>query len=178
MRQYTPLLEQYKVAAVFAGHSEVFERSFLDQDNDGFGINYWDVGAAGDGLRGVETTFDNSFSQWTADQSEGELWNGNTLLEGGKHYGFPVNQDFVVTDFDLRRYNDRVVLRGPADNLQPIDKALCVADLNADTTVDFSDVNRVLSAFGTNDAEADANGDGVVDFGDLSIVLGAFGEGC
>jgi hypothetical protein len=83
-----------------------------------------------------------------------------------------------VTDFDLRRYNDRVVLRGPADNLQPIDKALCVADLNADTTVDFSDVNRVLSAFGTNDAEADANGDGVVDFGDLSIVLGAFGEGC
>ncbi|MFN7374853.1 MAG: hypothetical protein ACK54T_01895 [bacterium] len=111
MRIYLPLLEQFRVAGVFTGHSEVAERSFFDFDSDGYGINLWDVGMAGDGLRGVEdapgfvsggiTAWRNNlanpegqswrpnpFSQWTADQSEAEMWNGTQLLSGGKHYGF------------------------------------------------------------------------------------------
>jgi 3',5'-cyclic AMP phosphodiesterase CpdA len=111
MRIYLPLLEQYRVAGVFCGHSEVAERSFFDLDNDGYGINLWDVGMAGDGLRGVEDApgfvngnintwrsnpanaegqawRPNPFSKWTADQSEPETWNGTQLLSGGKHYGF------------------------------------------------------------------------------------------
>lgn len=102
MRVYHPLFEQHGVVAVFSGHSELFERSFVDEDADGVGVHYYDVGVSGDGLRGERRTSAgftsanlldyNAFSQWTADQSEGELWetlgNGVTrLVDGGKHYG-------------------------------------------------------------------------------------------
>src|SRR5690606_15068883 len=52
MRVINPMLEEYGVVAVFSGHDELFERSFVDEDNDGKGIMYYDVGVAGDGLRG------------------------------------------------------------------------------------------------------------------------------
>lgn len=97
MRQYHPLFETYGVAAVFSGHSEMFERSFVDEDNDGVGVHYYDVGVAGDGMRGQRTDSDgnllgyNEFSQWTADQDEAELWvevdGVPQIVEGGKHYG-------------------------------------------------------------------------------------------
>jgi len=109
MRIYAPLMEQYKVAGVFCGHSEVSEMSYFDLDGDGYGVHLWDVGAAGDGLRGVEDApgsvnssitnwrnnplsggvfVPNPFHRWSADQSEPEQWNGTQLLRGGKHYGF------------------------------------------------------------------------------------------
>ncbi|ERN42858.1 hypothetical protein KR51_00003830 [Rubidibacter lacunae KORDI 51-2] len=97
LRQYHPLFEEYSVAAVFSGHSEMFERSFVDEDNDGVGVHYYDVGVAGDGMRGERTDADgnllkyNPFSQWTADQGELELWQEvdgvPQLVSGGKHYG-------------------------------------------------------------------------------------------
>ncbi|MEL6556003.1 MAG: metallophosphoesterase [Cyanobacteria bacterium J06621_11] len=97
MRQYQSLFEEYGVVAVFSGHSEMFERSFVDEDNDGKGVYYYDVGVAGDGMRGQRTDEEgnllgyNPFSQWTADQSEPELWQevDGVLqnVEGGKHYG-------------------------------------------------------------------------------------------
>lgn len=97
MRQYQALFEEYGVVAVFSGHSEMFERSFVDEDNDGEGVYYYDVGVAGDGMRGERTNQDgnllsyNQFSQWTADQNEPELWQevDGVLqnVEGGKHYG-------------------------------------------------------------------------------------------
>ncbi|MEL7144382.1 MAG: calcium-binding protein, partial [Cyanobacteria bacterium J06573_11] len=97
MRQYQSLFEEYGVVAVFSGHSEMFERSFVDENNDGEGVYYYDVGVAGDGMRGQRTDEDgnllgyNQFSQWTADQSEPELWQevDGTLqnVAGGKHYG-------------------------------------------------------------------------------------------
>ncbi|WP_390622490.1 metallophosphoesterase [Vasconcelosia minhoensis] len=97
LRQYHPLFEEYGVAAVFSGHSEMFERSFVDQNGDGIGVQYYDVGVAGDGLRGERRDDDgnllnyNPFSQWTADQSEPEFWQEVDgvlqLIEGGKHYG-------------------------------------------------------------------------------------------
>jgi hypothetical protein len=83
--------------------------SYFDLDGDGYGVHLWDVGAAGDGLRGVEDApgsvnsnitswrnnplsggvfVPNPFHRWSADQSEPEQWNGTQLLRGGKHYGF------------------------------------------------------------------------------------------
>ncbi len=118
LRQYHPLFEELGVAAVLAGHSEMFERSFVDEDDDGVGVHYYDVGVSGDGMRG--RAFDsvtgeiggaNPFSQWTADGDEGELWqevsdgNGGTfiqLIDGGKHYGhLEVNIEKVEGNPDI-----------------------------------------------------------------------------
>ncbi len=108
MRIYQELFEEYGVAGVLSGHNEMFERSFVDENGDGFGINYYDVGVAGDGfgvpLHTITTnealglTIDdlNPFRAWNAHLDEGELWqevtdaDGNTyvtLIDGGKHYG-------------------------------------------------------------------------------------------
>jgi len=97
MRQYHSLFEEYGVAAVFSGHSEMFERSFVDEDGDGVGVHYYDVGVAGDGMRGEvrdeagDLLSYNPFSQWSADRSEPELWEEvDGVLQnvaGGKHYG-------------------------------------------------------------------------------------------
>lgn len=97
MRQYHTLFEEYGVVAVFSGHSEMFERSFVDEDGDSSGVHYYDVGISGDGLRG-EIQDDNGdplnynpFSQWSADQDEPELWQEIDgvlqIVDGGKHYG-------------------------------------------------------------------------------------------
>ena len=91
------MFAEYGVATVLAGHSEMFERSYVDINGDGQGINYYDVGIAGDGLRG-ERRFNgnllsepylnyNPFRAWTADRDEPEYWDGEVLLDGGKHYG-------------------------------------------------------------------------------------------
>ncbi len=100
MRQYHPLFKEYDVVAVLCGHSEMFERSFVDKSGGGRGVHYYDVGVAGDGLRGEMVDgrrLDdpllkyNPYSQWTADQHEPERWidvDGTIqLVEGGKHYG-------------------------------------------------------------------------------------------
>jgi hypothetical protein len=97
MRQYHPLFEEYGVSAVLSGHSEMFERSFVDENGDGIGVHYYDVGVAGDGLRGENRDAEgnllnyNRFNQWTVDQDEPEFWQEvdgvPQLLSGGKHYG-------------------------------------------------------------------------------------------
>lgn len=100
MRQYHPLFEQYGVVAVFSGHSEMFERSYVDEDGNGVGVHYYDIGVSGDGLRGSKRNGSslndpllnyNPYSRWTADQSEGEMWTlvdgVPQLVSGGKHYG-------------------------------------------------------------------------------------------
>jgi hypothetical protein len=97
------MLESLGVAAVFSGHSEMFERSLVDTDGDGVGVHYYDVGVAGDGLRGRaidsltgEPGGHNPFSVWTADADEPEHWQWTDdgqggqflqLLDGGRHYG-------------------------------------------------------------------------------------------
>lgn len=102
MRAYSPMFEKYGVAAVIAGHDEMFERSFVDEDGDGSGFHSYDVGVAADGLRGeqlvenAEGTFEplrfNTRSQWSAAADQPELWetggNGKPqLVDGGLHYG-------------------------------------------------------------------------------------------
>lgn len=104
MRAYHRLFERFGVAAVFSGHSEMFERSFVDEDGDGVGVHYFDVGVSGDGLRGERRTSNgftegpagnrlqyNPFSRWSADENATERWErvGGVLqlIDGGKHYG-------------------------------------------------------------------------------------------
>lgn len=100
LRVLHPLLEEYGVIAVFAGHDELFERSFVDEDSDGKGVHYYDVGVAGDGMRGVKRDWYNNplnplgfntYSQWVADLDSKEEWDNSSanpvLLDGGKHYG-------------------------------------------------------------------------------------------
>lgn len=59
----------------------------------------------------------------------------------------------------------------------------CVGDVNRDGTVDFADLNDLLSSFGFVSIApgvicSDFNDDGFVDFADLNAVLSRFGEVC
>ncbi|WP_049723076.1 metallophosphoesterase family protein [Gilvimarinus polysaccharolyticus] len=94
MRIYHELFERYGVTAVLSGHDELLEYVNID------GVSYWDVGFAGDGLRGPgypPTTdyvpfdllpADAQASHWSAHGDAPEVWDGNKLVSGGKHYGF------------------------------------------------------------------------------------------
>jgi hypothetical protein len=94
MRVYQELFERYKVTAVLSGHDELLEYVSIN------GVSYWDVGFAGDGLRGPgypPTTDYIPFdllpreaqeTHWSAHGDAPEIWDGNQLIEGGKHYGF------------------------------------------------------------------------------------------
>lgn len=64
--------------------------------------------------------------------------------------------------------------------LQSIDNP-CPGDANNSLTVDFSDLNVLLSSFGDSgpfDLPADFNYDRVVNFSDLNFLLAAFGDVC
>lgn len=116
MRIYHQMFEQFGVSAVLSGHSEMFERSFVDSNGDGAGVTYYDVGVSGDGLRGERRTSAgfsesnrlqyNPFSKWSADENAAEVWQdiGGTLqlVEGGKHYGhLEVNVERLLGDPNL-----------------------------------------------------------------------------
>ncbi len=81
LRVLTPLLALYDVAAVFSGHDEMYEHSFVD------GIHFYDVGASGDGLRGPQSDLTNPFQTFLAHADAPEVWAGDELVSGGKHYG-------------------------------------------------------------------------------------------
>ena len=81
LRVLTPLLALYDVAAVFSGHDEMVEHSIVD------GIHFYDVGATGDGLRGPQSDLTNPFQAFLAHTDAPEMWAGDVLLAGGKHYG-------------------------------------------------------------------------------------------
>lgn len=110
MRIYHNLMKEYGVTAVFSGHNELLETVELD------GVHYWDVGIAGDGLRGpgyYPTTSYVPFSllpsaaqetHWSAHGDALEMWSGQKMVEGGKHYGFvqvevnpqPAQQEYEI----------------------------------------------------------------------------------
>ena len=83
MRTYTPMFDEYGVAAVISGHDEMFEHSLVDSDGDGVGSQVNEVGVAAHGLRGEQLyeTEDGSYapirfnthSQWMAVVHEPEI---------------------------------------------------------------------------------------------------------
>lgn len=142
MRVLQPLFLKYGVDAVFSGHDEMLERSQVAGEEclpDGRTapqeIHYYDVGYGGDGLRGSSEGFDNPYRKFLAHDDAPEVWNGNQLVSGGKHYGhlevnvapddnghwnatldfayvFPVtNAAGEVTAWERRTYNDHVVMQ-------------------------------------------------------------------
>lgn len=54
----------------------------------------------------------------------------------------------------------------------------CPGDSNGDHSVNFSDITRILSNFGSLGATGDANADCVVNFADVTSVLSNFGNTC
>ena len=199
MRIYLPLLEQYGVAAVFAGHSEVAEMSVLDTNGDGRVLHLWDVGAAGDGLRGVEDAegfvngniaawrtnplnsegeawSPNPYSRWTADQSQPETWNGTQLLSGGKHYGFLEADVEPIGDgryrIEFQNWHTFPLNAGDADF------TVTGYELRpyANRVVLEGRPDNLRPATEQPDCAAlDLDGDGSIGAGDLSIMLGGFG---
>lgn len=142
VRVLTPLFMQYGVDAVFCGHDEMWERSMVtgtEELPDGslveHSIHYYDVGTGGDGLRGPEGGTDNQFQEFLVHTDVPEVWEGDTLVEGGKHYGhlevdifpqdehtwtatlkpvysFPLfsKEDSAYTEHERRVYDDLVIL--------------------------------------------------------------------
>jgi len=131
MRLYSPLFEQNGVAAVVTGHDEMYEHSIVN------GIHYFDTGSAGDGLRGPVAGLTNPNQVFLAHTGSPEVWNGNQLVSGGKHYGhlevnvtplptgqwqvemlpvyvFPLmDAQGTITGWERRIYNDVVTMVVP-----------------------------------------------------------------
>ena len=192
MRQYQSLFEEYGVVAVFSGHSEMFERSFVDEDNDGEGVYYYDVGVAGDGMRGERTDEEgtllsyNPFSQWTADQSEPELWQEvDGVLQnvaGGKHYGhlevnlenlgdensaqitftpvysFPVlDANYELVDTERRVYGDEIVIELANEGPKDDIEGTDTAD-----TIEGTEADETITALDGDDTVAGGLGDDII----------------
>ncbi len=82
----------------------------------------------------------------------------------------PETGDFLFSTFNGG--NRVIVVRG-------FDRP-CPGDVNRDGSVNFADLNTVLSNFGVSadPVAGDTNGDCFVNFADLNVVLSAFGEQC
>jgi 3',5'-cyclic AMP phosphodiesterase CpdA len=94
VRTLTPLFMRYGVDAIFAGHDEMWERSELTGQEIGADsvardhtIHFYDVGIGGDGLRGSQEGLMNSYQKFLVHNDVPEIWDGNRLVDGGKHYG-------------------------------------------------------------------------------------------
>jgi hypothetical protein len=81
LRALTPLFALYDVKAVFSGHDEMYEHAIVD------GVHFYDVGIGGDGLRGFDFGSDGSTREFLAQADAPEVWAGDVLVSGGKHYG-------------------------------------------------------------------------------------------
>ena len=94
VRSLTPLFLRYGVDAIIAGHDELWERSEIDgvEILPGGGerahtLHVYDVGIAGDGLRGPEGGLTNPQQKFLVHTDAPEQWRNGVLVEGGKHYG-------------------------------------------------------------------------------------------
>ena len=146
MRVLRPLLMQYGVDVVFCGHDELLERSLVpgveslpNGSERAHEIHFYDVGIGGDGMRGPSANTDNPFRKFLAHNDSVEVWDGQRLVSGGKHYGhvevnvspndaghwtvriepvhaFPLTEvDGQVTSWERRCYDDVVTITQPTN---------------------------------------------------------------
>jgi hypothetical protein len=94
VRALAPLFLRYGVDALIAGHDEVWERSVVagtetlpDRTQRPDSMLVFDVGTAGDGLRGPQAGLTNPNQRFLVERDVPEQWRAGVLLDGGKHYG-------------------------------------------------------------------------------------------
>lgn len=100
IRVLTPLFLAYGVDAVFSGHDEMYEHSLIrgvERRPDGrevpHDLHFFDVGIGGDGLRLPDDTSSQTLAQinparvFLAATDVPEVWQGQQLISGGRHYG-------------------------------------------------------------------------------------------
>ena len=94
LRVLLPLMHKYGVDGWLAGHDEMMERAVTTGTEtlpDGTEVPHsffvWDMGIAGDGLRGCKLYAGNTNEQYRADVDCPEVYENGVLVEGGKHYG-------------------------------------------------------------------------------------------
>lgn len=92
MRDLAPILLKYGVEVLLSGHDEMYERSEVsgvEVLSDGrqreHTLQVYDVGIAGDGLRGPRRN--NEFARFLAYRDAPEAWKDGRLISGGRHYG-------------------------------------------------------------------------------------------
>ena len=86
---------RYGVDGWLCGHDEMVEHSQIsgmetlpDGTTRPKTVDIFDMGTAGDGLRGQQMTAeDNPKEVWRAHRDAPEVWNNGVLVDGGKHYG-------------------------------------------------------------------------------------------
>ena len=132
LRVLLPLMHKYGVDGWFAGHDEMMERSVTTDEKTGHSFSVWDMGIAGDGLRGNKMN-DNANERFRASVHAPEVYEDGVLVAGGKHYGhlqvtidkdeqgrwratfdpvyvfYSKAKDGTVAYGGLRHYDDRVV---------------------------------------------------------------------
>ena len=208
VRVLMPMFQKYGVDVLFGGHDEMVERSELDgtEELPGGGteantIHVYDYGVAGDGLRGPMSGLTNPEQEFLAHTDSPEVWSGDQLVDGGKHYGhLEVNVGingsgfweatvtpvyvFPVTDtngdltgvFERRRYDDEVVVLG-----QYVPGPALPGDANGDGCVDDLDLTALAVHWqqSTNLWEhGDFDGNGIVDDLDLTALAVNWQQGC
>ncbi|MCX7428101.1 MAG: metallophosphoesterase [Planctomycetia bacterium] len=153
MRTLLPLFEEYGVDAVFCGHDEMVEHSVVN------GIDFFDTGSAGDGLRGPSAGITNPNQVFLAHVDAPEVWNGAQLVSGGKHYS---HLEVNVTEGDHGEFEATI---------EPV----YIFPLMNASGVMYGYERRVyddVTVLVDPGLPGDANGDGVVNDADASI-LGA-----
>lgn len=110
------------------------------------------------------------------------LWrkDGVPLLDGGCYSGCRTQVLTVAPVVGTAEGEYDCVVSGPEGSLisDPATLTVCLADLDCDGVVDFSDYLAFLNLYDSGDPLADINGDGVVDFADYLEFLNEFTAGC
>ncbi len=131
------LMEEFvkvRTTAILAGHDEMYERSLVDISTPypGAQIQVYDLGIGGDDLGDPVQELANPHQKFIAHRDSPEVYSGQELIDGGKHYGhleidyirglygthavfrpiyaFPVVSNDTDTRFERRVYPDTLDL--------------------------------------------------------------------
>ncbi len=138
---------------------------------------------SGDGVNGV--TYSNA--PWTYSFVDEKVrWETSTFAENpnanalrwATTYSFWFTSEREPSSFDAELTLFKPGAGGDTYTASVVKPRSCLGDVDNGGTVNFGDINHVLSQFGQSgeDLVADTNNDGAVDFEDLNITLSEFGR--